>query len=253
MQHIALISHGKDSLAMLEAIRILSLPLDRIITVDIWATPTIRGEHPDMIAFKEEADRKIFERYGIKVEHWRATRSFEEQFYEVIKRGKHTGDIYGFPQTLHAWCNDRLKMKPLEVLNKMECVRYLGIAADEFERIERQNGKKDVVLPLVELGWTEKDCLEYCEQNDLLAPNYKNSFRDGCWFCPKQPIEQLRLLRKNHRDLWDLMIKWDKDSPVPLKPSGRTVRDFDRRFKAEELGCVPEDRKFKWNMMENKI
>jgi hypothetical protein len=60
-------------------------------------------------------------------------------------------------------------------------------------------------------------------------------------------------LRKNHRDLWDLMIKWDKDSPVPLKPSGRTVCDFDRRFEAEELGCVPKDRKFKWNMMENKI
>lgn len=60
MQHIAMISHGKDSLAMLEAIKILELPLDRIITVDIWATPAIRGELPEMVDFKEKADKKDF-------------------------------------------------------------------------------------------------------------------------------------------------------------------------------------------------
>ena len=53
MQHIAMISHGKDSLAMLEAIKILGLPLDRIVTVDIWATPTVRGELPEMVEFKK--------------------------------------------------------------------------------------------------------------------------------------------------------------------------------------------------------
>ena len=250
MQHIAMISHGKDSLAMLEAIKILGLPLDRIITVDIWATSKIRGELPEMVEFKERADKKIFERYGVKVEHWKAIRSFEEQFYEVIQNGKHAGDIYGYPQTVHAWCNDRLKMRPLEMLKNICSVRYLGVAADETERIERQKGKEDVVLPLVELGWTEKDCYKYCDINGLLAPNYNNAFRDGCWFCPKQPIEQLRLLRQNHRDLWELMLKWDNDSPVPFKPNRNTVHDFEKRFEAEEKGLVPICRKFRWNMIE---
>lgn len=74
MISIASISHGKDSLAMLEAIKILGLPLDRIITVDIWATDTIRGELPPMVEFKEKADAYILNRYGIKVEHLCANR-----------------------------------------------------------------------------------------------------------------------------------------------------------------------------------
>lgn len=248
-----MISHGKDSLAMLEAIKILGLPLDRIITVDIWATQTIRGELPEMVDFKEKADQKIFERYGIKVEHLKAARSFEEQFYEVIKSGKYVGDIYGFPQTVHAWCNDRLKMKPLETIKNSFAIRYLGIAADEAERIERQKGKEGVVLPLVELGWTEKDCFKYCDINGLLAPNYNNSFRDGCWFCPKQPIEQLRLLRTYHRDLWELMLKWDNDSPVPFKPDGHTIHDFDKRFRLEDEMCIDPNAPFRWKMLDEDL
>lgn len=251
MEHIAMISHGKDSLAMLEAIKILGLPLDRIITVDIWATPTLRGELPEMVKFKVKADKIIFQRYGIEVEHLKAGKSFEEQFYETIKRGKHAGDIYGYPQTVHAWCNDRLKMRPLASLDNIQCVRYLGIAADEYERIERQKGKEDVVLPLVLIGWDEKQCYRYCDANGLLSPSYTSSFRDGCWFCPKQPIEQLRLLRKNNRDLWDLMLKWDTDSPVPFKADGHTVHDFDKRFELEDKGLIPIDRTFRWKMIKD--
>lgn len=45
-QYIARISHGKDSLKMLDVIVSRGLRLDRITTTDIWATDTIRGEHP---------------------------------------------------------------------------------------------------------------------------------------------------------------------------------------------------------------
>lgn len=250
MQHIAMISHGKDSLAMLEAIKILGYPLDRIITVDIWATQDIRGELPEMVEFKERADKKIFDRYGVKVEHWKSLLSFEDQFYTEIQDGVHAGDIYGFPEIIHSWCNDRLKMRPLGMLRNICGVRYLGIASDEYKRIARQEGKEDVILPLVEIGWTEEDCYKFCESQGLLAPNYTNSFRDGCWFCPKQPIHQLRLLRKKHPDLWELLLKWDNDSPVPFKTDGHTVHDFDKRFEAEEKGLVPDDRKFRWSMIE---
>lgn len=41
MEYIASISYGKDSLAMLEVIAEHSLPLDRIIHVEIMATATI--------------------------------------------------------------------------------------------------------------------------------------------------------------------------------------------------------------------
>lgn len=41
MQYVLSLSYGKDSLACLEAIKLLGLPLDRIIHAEVWATDTI--------------------------------------------------------------------------------------------------------------------------------------------------------------------------------------------------------------------
>lgn len=60
-QYIARISHGKDSLKMLDVIVSRGLRLDRITTTDIWATDTIRGEHPKMVKFVvRQAQDQIF-------------------------------------------------------------------------------------------------------------------------------------------------------------------------------------------------
>ena len=72
----------------------------------------------------------------------------------------------------------------------------------------------------------------------------------GCWFCHNQPIDQLRLLRKNYPEYWQLLLKWDSDSPVTFKADGHTVHDYDKRFEMEELGLVPTDRKFRWKMLK---
>ena len=109
-QYIARISHGKDSLKMLDVIVSRGLPLDRVTTTDIWATDTIRGEHPKMVAFKEQADEFIWRKYHIEVEHLCAMRdgeklTYEKLFYHVPKRkpknaGKckwEQGTILGFP------------------------------------------------------------------------------------------------------------------------------------------------------------
>lgn len=130
-------------------------------------------------------------------------------------------------------------------------VQYLGIASDEPLRIERHT-KPGIVLPLVEIGWDEAYCRKWCEENDLLSPIYTEAARGGCWFCHNQGVEQLRLLRKNYPDLWQLLLKWDKDSPVSFKPDGHTVHDYDHRFAAEDLGLVPTDRKFRWKMLEQE-
>ena len=68
-QYVASISYGKDSLAMLEAIKQLGLPLDRIVTAEVFATDDISADLPPMMEFKIKADEIIKERYGIDVEH----------------------------------------------------------------------------------------------------------------------------------------------------------------------------------------
>ena len=124
-------------------------------------------------------------------------------------------------------------------------VSYLGIAADEPIRIERH--KDGNILPLVEIGWDEAYCMEWCKKNDLLSPIYKSSKRGGCWFCHNQGIDQLRILRKEYPNYWQLLMKWDVDSPISFKSNGRTIHDFDKRFELEDQGVLtPGDTKFRW-------
>ena len=68
-EYVLSLSYGKDSLACLEAIKLLGLPLDRIIHAEVWATNTIPADLPPMVEFKAKADAIIKERYGLTVEH----------------------------------------------------------------------------------------------------------------------------------------------------------------------------------------
>lgn len=91
IEYIARISGGKDSLKMLDVIITRGLLLDRITTTDIWATDTIRGEHPLMVKHKDMVDEYIWRKYRIEVEHLCAMRNgekvtYEKLFYHVPKR-----------------------------------------------------------------------------------------------------------------------------------------------------------------------
>ena len=95
-------------------------------------------------------------------------------------------------------------------------------------------------------------CGLWCKYSDLLSPLYEISERGGCWFCHNQGVNQLRQLRRNYPDLWSLLLKWDKDSPVSFKPDGRTVHDYDKRFQLEDQKLIfPDDRVFRWAMLDD--
>ena len=252
-EHILSLSYGKDSLACLGAIEQLGWPLDRIVHAEVWATDAIQADLPPMVEFKAKADGIIKERWGIEVEHVRSKWTFESRFYSKISeraKPEYRGHTMGWPLMLGSWCSRDLKISKLECGNN--CVNYIGIAVDEPNRFGQLSNK--TVSPLVETGWDEAYCRQWCEENGLLSPIYTSSMRGGCWFCPKQPTNQLRLLRKNYPDLWALMLKWDKDSPVTFKADGHTVHDFDRRFQLEDEGLIyPDDKVFRWNMLEEEL
>lgn len=134
---------------------------------------------------------------------------------------------------------------------KRNIVEYLGIAADEPDRHGQLNDRKRA--PLVEFDIDEDLCGLYCQYNDILAPTYETSCRDGCWFCHNQGVDQLRELWRNWPEHWALLMKWDLDSPVTFKADGHTVHDFARRFQMEEDGLVPMDKTFRWAPVESYI
>ena len=133
--------------------------------------------------------------------------------------------------------------------DNINIVQYLGIASDETIRIERHSKRKNIIMPLVDIGWEEDYCGLHCTYADLLSPTYTNATRDGCWFCHNQGVEQLRLLRKNYPNLWQLLLKWDLDSPVPFKSDGHTVHDYDKRFEMEDNGIINADEPFRWKYL----
>lgn len=266
-EHILSLSYGKDSMACFGACELLGWPIDRVVTAEVWATDTIPADLPPMVEFKAKADKIIKERWGIEVEHIFVEKSgekwtYEKNFYKCVlpenlqKRiadenwvNRGISNIYGFPSRKGPWCN---KLKFRGSVGWNGAVTYAGIAADEPKRIARWTGKLE--LPLVKIGWTEDDCRQWCEDNDLLSPIYTTATRGGCWFCHNQSVGQLRILRKDYPELWSLMLKWDKDSPVTFKADGHTVHDFDRRFQLEDDGLIyPNDKLFRWSMLNEEL
>lgn len=260
MEYILSLSYGKDSMACLGAIEKLNLPLDRIVSVEVWATKDVHGDLPEMIEFKSYADKIIKDRYGISVEHICAAeydmygnfirnKNFEDDvFYKIRKSGKRAGEFSGWPAIGYPACNAELKRPIFRMIGRKGNVQYLGIAADEKNRHNQLGEKK--VSPLVLAGWTENDCYNWCVENELLSPIYSISARGGCWFCQNQSIQQLRTLRNNYPDLWEIMLRLDKDSPNKFISDGRTIHDCEKRFFCENAGLLDPKKRFMWKNLD---
>lgn len=248
-EYVLSTSMGKDSLACLGATGHLGWKLTRIVHAEVWATKDIPAELPPMVEFKKKAEAIIKEKWGLTVEKYSSGTTYEEEFYRVFTKGKRKGQIVGFPFQQGAWCNSRLKMKAVKKIKAgRNSIEYIGIANDEPKRFKKLKG--NILSPLVELGWEEDLCGLWCKYSDLLSPDYETGCRGGCWFCHNQSTEQLRNLRKKYPEYWQLLLKWDNDSPVPFKPNGITVHDYDKRFEYEDLGLVPTDKTFRWDMLK---
>ena len=261
-QRVLSLSYGKDSLACLGAIEQLGLPLDRIVHAEVWATDTIQADLPPMVEFKAKADAIIKERWGFEVEHFHSSAygtekfTYEKGFYRIKgKKSYRAGTITGFPFTgSAAWCNSELKMAAINAALKStkDCIQYVGIAADEPKRLARLDSVNKI-SPIALIGWSEADCMEWCANNNLRSPIYDGFIRGGCWFCHNQGIEALRTFRHGYPELWQLLLKWDNDSPVSFKPDGHTVHDFDLRFQLEDDGLIDPKATFRWSMLDDDL
>lgn len=218
--------------------------LDKVVHAEIWATETIPAELPPMVEFKAKADEILKSRYGVVVEHVRAQKTYEQQFYTVKGERalqKNRGKIYGFPGMFGSWCVGMLKLTALKQCQKGVTCEYIGYAIDEKnpKRQEKvndylENGHEKRVFPLVDHKLTEKECYAWCEKNSLLSPIYTDYTRGGCWFCHKQPLQQLRNVRKNYPEYWAKLLEWDKDNPWGDFNIRYSVAGLEDRFFEEE-------------------
>lgn len=245
MKYVLSLSFGKDSMALLIEVLKRKLPLDYVIFCDIKFNSQISGEHPLMAEWIPYAEKRIKELYGIDIIHLTAKRNFTEWFYKTKERGNHKGGIYGFPYVRQSWCNGVLKLDPINKFIKdllrggYNVVEYIGIASDEPKRLERYKEletEKHKYITLADIGIDELQAMEICRQHNLLSPKYTNSFRGGCWFCPKQSMSDLYELWKNYPNHFNMLVEMEKDSFNTFKPN-KTIVQIKEEF---EMGKVPK-------------
>ena len=239
MKYVLSLSFGKDSLAMLIEVIRRKLPLDYVIFCDIKFNDKISGEHPLMAEWIPQTEKLLKDKFNIEVIHLTAKKNFTEQFYTIKQKGKHIGDNYGFPYVVGAWCNGRLKLDPInkfisKILKSGESVtEYVGIASDEPERLKRYKKletEKHKFITLAKFMITERKALRICKYHNLLSPKYANSFRCGCWFCPKQSQDDLYNLWKDYPTYYEMLLKMEKDSFNTFKPK-KTLKQLEEKFK----------------------
>ena len=227
--HVVSLSGGKDSTAMLLRMLEEGMRVDIILFCDTGL------EFPAMYEHLDKLERDI----GRPITRIRSFHTFEYYLTQkeiLVKHKKNAGQRnyrgYGWSGPLNRWCTKELKTIPREKFLRQlqehyDIIEYVGLAADEGYRFERENNQKpNCRHPLVDWGMTEADCLQYCyDRGYTWGGLYQQFSRVSCWCCPLQPLAELRILYKSYPELWAQLKEWDK----------RTWRKFKTNYSVEEL------------------
>lgn len=193
---IAAFSGDKDSTAMVLRMLEKGEQLDKVVFTDTGMEFPAMYDHIAKVS-------KFVEGQGVEFVTLKAEHDFYWYFSEKEVDSKNHGVYrgYSWPGMYMRWCTKHLKTEVSDRYLKNlgdDVVKCVGLAADEQNRIERKNNRKDR-HPLAEWGWTEDVCLGYCygKGYDWYDPNigkglYEIFSRTSCWICPLGTIDNFR-------------------------------------------------------------
>ncbi len=245
-KHIASVSWGKDSAAMLLMLIEKDYPLDEVVFYDT-------GMEFQAIYHVRDQILPILEKHGIAYKEFHPEHSF---LYDMLERpvsskqkGEHLG--YGWCGGLCRWGTTE-KLKALDKYAKeQDAVVYVGIAADEPERIARLADYKRA--PLAEWNVVEAEALLYCRDHGInwMEDNvdlYDILDRVSCWCCCNKNQKELKNMFAFLPEYWDKLLELQKKLERPMKRF-RTdpvfgdlgnIENLDRYWRAEAVKSEPE-------------
>lgn len=250
MKHIASVSFGKDSLAMLLKLIEEKYKVDEVVFYDT-------GKEFQSIYDMRDKLLPMLDSNGIKFVQLNPSVSFDYKMFDkpVCKRGTKEIHKYGY-----SWCGATCRWGTTDKLTSIErycdgCCEYVGLASDERDRLaKRRRGHKE--FPLVGFGMTESECLDYChnsgyswtEKTDSAydVPEcidlYKILDRVSCWCCRNKNLKELKAIHRYFTNsYWQQLMDMQARLPQPMKQSG-SVFDLDSRFRVEILEEQEEER-----------
>lgn len=234
MKHIASVSFGKDSLAMLFTLIEQGIPLDEVVFYDtgmeFQAIYNIRDQMLPILAAG-----------NIKYTELQPDMPFMYKMMEKPVNGPNG------PHNGYSWCGGRCRWGTTEKLKALDryaesrnAIVYVGIAADESQRLARER-KPYKRFPLAELGITEEMALLICYRrgyhwNECGLGLYDILDRVSCWCCANKNLKELRNIYTFLPEYWDRLKAMQSRLERPMKGPGKSVFDLERRFIAESTG-----------------
>lgn len=214
MKHIASVSWGKDSLAMLLLLIDKKLPLDEVVFYDT-------GMEFQAIYNTRDKVVPVLKELGIKYTELKPTMAFRDKMfnYQHMSRKGEIKNGYGWCGGMCRWGTTE-KLKAIDKYCK-EDHQYIGLAFDEPERLERLKGTNKS-SPLAELGYTEEMCLKYCYDKGFKwlengIELYSILTRVSCWCCRNKNLKELANYKKYLKNYWDQLIELEILIGEPMK------------------------------------
>lgn len=234
MKYVASISFGKDSLAMLLKLIEEKYPLDYVVFYDT-------GMEFKAIYNNVTKAEKILEENRIEFVKLHPAKPF---IYDMLERPINTRN--GETKIGRGWCGGLCRWGTAEKtaainrfykqFNGEAVVEYVGIAADEKQRMKRDRMKNSVKLyPLIEWGMTESDCLQFCYKNgwnwlENDVELYDVLDRVSCWCCKNKNKKELYNMFKMLPDYWEKLKELQSQISQPFKNYG-SIFELENQFK----------------------
>lgn len=234
MKYVASCSFGKDSLAMVLLLIEKGYPLDEVIFYDT------EMEFQSIYSNKIKLE-KILEamsiRFTVLTDPLPFTfRAFEKEVRTrsgIIKRG------YNWCGGLCRWGTtgklSAIQKHYKETYGDETIVEYVGVAADERDRIEKYRSKRNKTVklyPLIEWGMKESDCLDYCyshgwnwheettETECGWVEMYEILDRVSCWCCANKNQREIKNIMRYLPNYWNRIREYECKCMVPYKGKG---------------------------------
>ena len=129
-------------------------PLDEAVYCEVMFDAVLSGEVPEHRDFIYEKAIPTLERMGVKVRVLRSEQTYVGLFTGRITRGPKKGLLRSFPIAGRCAVQRDCKLKPIRQFQRtlpLDTVQYIGIAKDEFKRLQRLK-KGQGQVPVKESG-----------------------------------------------------------------------------------------------------
>ncbi len=186
----------------------------------------------------------LLEEKGIKFTTLKPERPFMYDMLEKPVSSKQKGDHKGY-----GWCGGLCRWGTRDKLDALDkyakdknAVVYIGIAADEPQRLKRMESYK--TAPLAKWNVKEADALKYCrergikwtEDDQSTVDLYDILDRVSCWCCCNKNKKELRQIYLNLPEYWDKLIDLQNKIDRPMKRL-RTDPEFGNLGDIRNLGA----------------